>query len=179
MVRKGNKQFFIRDGILYHRSKVNGNKVEQLCLPQKRIETVLKIAHDLPTSGHQAIRRTNDRISFDCGTHFISELTKACLERLRVSPRFHCPYNSRAAGLVERNNATLKQIISKLAANMPCTWHKVLPFALWSLRTSVNKTLGMSPYQAVFERPAVGPLQLLSDDWTGKRSLPLDILDRS
>ena len=282
MARNGNKQFFIRDGILYHRGKVNGNKVEQLCLPQKRIETVLRIAHDLPTSGHQAIRRTNDRISmsfffpgqmqrvksycdschicqlrarerrsdllpikpidrhednfghlqgdiigpmsdgvykyalvltdiqsryvtayeltaptaknvvdkivmhssyfglpryisFDCGTHFTSELTKACLERLGVSPRFHCPYNPRAAGLVERSNATLKQIISKLAADMPSTWHKVLPFALWSLRTSVNETLGMSPYQAVFGRPAVGPLQLLCDDWTGKRPLPLDI----
>jgi hypothetical protein len=73
-------------------------------------------------------------ISFDCGTHFTSELTKACLERLGVSPRFHCPfnYNPRAAGLVERSNATLKQIISKLIADMTSTWHKVLPFALWS-----------------------------------------------
>ena len=31
-------------------------------MPQKHIETALKIAHDLPTSGHEAIRRTNDRI---------------------------------------------------------------------------------------------------------------------
>ena len=37
MARNGKKQFFFRDGILYHSSKVNGNKVEQLCLPQKRI----------------------------------------------------------------------------------------------------------------------------------------------
>jgi hypothetical protein len=219
MVKNGNQMFFIRDGILYHRGKVQGNRVEQLCLPERRIETVLKLAHDLPVSGHQAVRRTNDRISlsfffprqlqrvkqycdscnvcqlrarerrtdlvpikpierheenyghlqadligpmgngkyqyafvltdvqsryvtafeltapsaknvldkllihcsyfglptyisFDCGTHFTSELTKACLERLGVSPRFHCPYNPRAAGLVERSNATLKQIIS-------------------------------------------------------------------
>jgi len=55
MVRKGNRQFFIRDGLLYHRSKVNGNKVEQLCLPQERVGTVLKIAHDLPSSEHQAV----------------------------------------------------------------------------------------------------------------------------
>lgn len=282
MALHGNKQFFIRDELLYHRSKVNGNKVEQLCLPQKRVETVLKIAHDLPSSGHQAVRRTNDRISlsfffpgqlqrvkdycnsceicqlrarerrsdlvpikpidrhedkfghlqadiigpmgggiykyalvltdvqtryvtayelsaptaknvvdkiivhssyfglpryisFDCGTHFTSELTKVCLARLGVAPRFHCPYNPRAAGLVERSNATLKQVISKLAKDMPSSWHKVLPFALWSMRTSVNETLGMSPHQAVFGRPAIGPLQLVCDDWTGKRPLPLDI----
>jgi hypothetical protein len=192
--------FFVRDGILYRRGKVQGNRVEQLCLPEQRIATVLKVAHDLPVSGHQAVRRTNDRIalsfffpkqwqrvkeycdscnvcqlrarkrrtdlvpikpierhednfghlqadliwpmgngtykyalvltdvqsryvtafelsaptaknvvdkllihcsyfglpqyiSFDCGTHFTSELTKACLERFGVSPRFHCPYN--------------------------------------------------------------------------------------
>jgi hypothetical protein len=42
------------------------------------------------------------------GTQFTSELTKACLERLGVSRRFHCPYNPRAAGLFERSNATLK-----------------------------------------------------------------------
>jgi hypothetical protein len=96
-------------------------------------------------------------ISFDCGTHFTSELTKACLERLGVSPRIHCPYNPRAAGLVKRSNATLKHIISKLIADMPSTWHKVLPFALWSIRTSVNETLGISPYQAVFGQLARGP----------------------
>jgi hypothetical protein len=282
MVQRGNKQFFVRDGILFRHGKVNGNTCEQLCLPQKRIETVLKLAHDLPTSGHQAVRRTNDRIamsfffpgqwqrvkdycdscetrqmrargrrtdlvpikpierheetfghlqgdligpmgsgpyqyalvltdvqtryvtafeltapsaknvvdkilyhssffglpnfiSFDCGTHFTSELTKSCLERLGVSPRFHCPYNPRAAGLVERSNATVKQIISKLAADHPTSWHKLLPFALWSLRTSVNETLGISPYQAVFGKVAIGPLQLLCDDWIGKRSLPLDL----
>jgi Integrase zinc binding domain len=63
MVRHGHKQFFIRDNLLYRRGKVNGNPVEQLCLPQGRIETVLKLAHDMPTSCHQAVRRTNDRIA--------------------------------------------------------------------------------------------------------------------
>ena len=282
MAKNGNKLFFIRDGILYRRGKVQGNRVEQLCLPENRIATVLQLAHDLPVSGHQAVRRTNDRIalsfffprqwqrvkhycdscnvcqlrarerrtdlvpikpierhednfghlqadligpmgngqykyalvltdvqsryvtafelsaptaknvvdkllihcsyfglpkyiSFDCGTHFTSELTQACLKRFGVSPRFHCPYNPRAAGLVERSNATLKQIISKLMAELPHSWHKILPFALWSIRTSVNETLGISPYQAILGQLAIGPLQLICDDWTGKRPLPLDL----
>ena len=114
-------------------------------------------------------------ISFDCGTHFTSELTRACLERFGVSPRFHCPYNPRAAGLVERSNATLKQIISKLIADSPSSWHKILPFALWSIRTAINETLGISPHQAVFGQPAIGPLQLVCDHWTGRKPLPLDL----
>ena len=44
-----------------------------------------------------------------------------------------------------------------------------------SLRTSVNETLGISPYQAVFGQLAIGPLQLICDNWTGKRPLPLDL----
>jgi hypothetical protein len=33
MIKNGNHMFFIRDGILYHYGKVQGNRVEQLCLP--------------------------------------------------------------------------------------------------------------------------------------------------
>jgi hypothetical protein len=176
---------------LCHRGKMQGNRIEQLCLPERRIETVLKLAHDLPVSGHQAVRRTNDRISL--GFFFPRQLQRVkqycdscnvCQLRARerrtdlvpikpierheenfghlqadligpmgtgkyqyalVSPRFYCPYNPRAAGLVEPPNATLKQIISKLIADMPSTWHKVLP------------------------------LQLLCDHWTDKKPWPLDI----
>jgi hypothetical protein len=58
---------------------------------------------------------------------------------------------------------------------MPSTWHKVLPFALWSIRTSINETLGISPYQAVFGQLARGSSQLLCDHWTDKKPLPLDL----
>ena len=63
LVRQGHKQFFIRDGLLFRRGKVNGTQVDQLCLQQGGIETVLKLAHDMPASGYQAVRRTNDRIA--------------------------------------------------------------------------------------------------------------------
>ena len=33
----------------------------------------------------------------------------------------------------------------------------------------------MSPYQAVFGKVAVGPLQLLHDEWTGRRPLPIEL----
>ena len=74
MVRNGNKQFFIRDGILYRHSKVQGNRVEQLCLPNRRVDTVLKLALDLPVSGHQAVRYTNDRIAM---SFFLSKANAA------------------------------------------------------------------------------------------------------
>jgi hypothetical protein len=39
----------------------------------------------------------------------------------------------------------------------------------------VNETLGTSPYWAAFGRTPVGFLQILSDNWAGKRDLPLDL----
>jgi hypothetical protein len=40
--------FFIRDGLLYRYGYVNGEKVIQMCLPETRVSTVLKLAHDMP-----------------------------------------------------------------------------------------------------------------------------------
>ena len=275
--------FFIQDGLLYRHGRVNGEKVIQLCLPEQRISTVLKLAHDMPFGSHMAFRRTNDRVSmsfffpgqrarvkdycmrcetcqlfapsrrsdlnviepiprdappfghlvFDCigpfgdsgrfkyafvitdlntrfpmayaltsitakkicdclidffsifsmptvvhcdlGTNFTSNLTQLLLKRLGCSPRFNSSYHPQASGLVERTNATLKAIISKLATSFPRSWETILPFALWSLRTAVNETLGISPYRAAFGRSPIGPLQILRESWIGKRELPLDL----
>jgi hypothetical protein len=284
MARDNQKNgFHVQDGLLYRHGQVNGEKVTQLCLPSQRIDTVLKIAHDMPFGSHLAFRRTYDRIAmsfffpgqrarvkdycmrcetcqlfaparrsdlnviepiprdappfghlvFDCigpfsgsgrykygfvitdlntrfpmayaltnisakkicdclieyfsifsmptvihcdmGTNFTSSLTQLLLTKLGCAPRFNTSYHPQSSGLVERTNATLKTIISKLASSFPRSWETIVPFALWSLRTSVNETLGTSPYRAAFGRTPIGPLQILSDSWAGKRELPLDL----
>ena len=114
-------------------------------------------------------------IHCDMGTNFTSNLTQLLLTRLGCAPRFNSSYHPQSSGLVERTNATLKTIISKLASSFPRSWESIVPFALWSLRTSVNETLGTSPYRAAFGRTPIGPLQILSDTWVGKRELPLDL----
>jgi hypothetical protein len=80
-------------------------------------------------------------------------------------------YHSQFSGLVERINATLENIISKLAASFPRSWETNLPSALWSVRTSVN----VGPHRAAFGRSPIGPLQIMRDAWIGKRELPLDL----
>jgi hypothetical protein len=67
--------FVLKDGLLYHHGKVNGEKVIQLCLPETRIDTVLKLGQYMPFSGHMAFRRTNDRVSLNftvCGARSAS-----------------------------------------------------------------------------------------------------------
>jgi transposase InsO family protein len=114
-------------------------------------------------------------IHCDRGTNFTSSLTQLLLQKLGCAPKYNSSYHPQSSGLVERTSATLKNIISKLAASFPRSRKTILPFALWSLRTSVNETLGISPYRAAFGRSPIGPLQILRDAWIGKRELPLDL----
>ena len=54
--------FFIENGLLYHRETVCGHKVNQLCLPECRIPIVLKMGHDAPFAGHMAFKTTRYRV---------------------------------------------------------------------------------------------------------------------
>ena len=69
-------------------------------------------------------------IHCDMGTNFTSNLTQLLLTRLGCAPRFNSSYHPQSTGLVERTNATLKTIISKLATSFPRSWESIMPFAL-------------------------------------------------
>ena len=53
--------YFIHDGLLYHRDVVVGQPVSQLCLPTRRRDEVMKLAHDVH-GGHLSFRKSRDRI---------------------------------------------------------------------------------------------------------------------
>ena len=57
-----NINFIIVDGFLYREKTDQDNYVRQLVVPNKFREDVLKLAHDIPFSGHQGMRRTKYRI---------------------------------------------------------------------------------------------------------------------
>ena len=57
-VGKGN--FVYRNGVLYRRDRIFGQRVWQLVVPQSRREHVLKLAHE--TGAHLGIRKTSERI---------------------------------------------------------------------------------------------------------------------
>jgi ribosomal protein L21E len=60
---KTNKNnFFVENGLLYHRETILGHKINQLVLPVSRRKVVLEFAHDAPFAGHMAWRRTRYRV---------------------------------------------------------------------------------------------------------------------
>jgi len=59
---KSNKgDYFVHDGLLYHRNNVVGQTVSQLCLQARRRAEVLKLAHDVH-DGHLSFRKSRDRL---------------------------------------------------------------------------------------------------------------------
>jgi transposase InsO family protein len=61
LARNNKGDYFIHDGLLYHRDNVVGQAVSQLCLPARRRAEVLKLAHDIH-GGHLSFRKSRDRV---------------------------------------------------------------------------------------------------------------------
>jgi len=62
MAKEGKGGFVILNDVLYHKDKVEGQPVSQLCLPQSRRVKVLKLAHDSVFGGHMGEKKTRERI---------------------------------------------------------------------------------------------------------------------
>ena len=70
LAKQNKSGFYIEDGLLYHRDiyhrdTVLGHKVNQLCLPEKRVPVVLEMGHDAPFAGHMAVKSTCHRIKLN------------------------------------------------------------------------------------------------------------------
>jgi len=102
-------------------------------------------------------------------------LTTIVLKILGCSPNFNVPGRPEQPGLCERLIETLKNMINKVAAENPRSWHKHLGFVLWALREVPNYTAGVPLWLLAFGRLPRGPLAVLKDTMVGKTELPLNL----
>lgn len=112
-------------------------------------------------------------VSSDLGSNFTSKLTREFEKRMGCSPRFNCAYHPSSTGLAERGVANVKQIISKLAADYPKSWHTYLPMTMWCLREVPNQTTGVAPFMLALGFVPRGPLTILKESWCGEKDLPV------
>jgi hypothetical protein len=119
-------------------------------------------------------------MSSDNASYFKAELTRECMKRLGVSPRFHTPHASWSTGLVEWHLQTVKRVLGKLANDHPRSWYEYLPYTLWALREMVSSSLGLQPFQLVHGgRTMRGPISILKDNWLGFQNLPISLGKRT
>jgi len=91
MAKKDKGGMFIRDGALYHRDKVLGWCVEQLCVPIDRREEVMRLAHQTLTGGHLRAQKTRERIRL---TYYRPNMRKQILSYCQAC--IPCQHRARA-----------------------------------------------------------------------------------
>ena len=70
-------------------------------------------------------------VTLDNATCNVAKLTQEFMKRLGASPRFITPYHSQA-NAAERLIGTTKNLIAKVAAEHPKSWHKYLGYIMWA-----------------------------------------------
>ena len=112
-----------------------------------------------------------EKIYCDNGPHFRNQVIQS--EIFSVQLRFHCSYHPQLAGLVERNNGTIK---AKLCEAMEETGKgsvtSIQAVAL-SLHIQPNN-IGLSPFETLYGRPFRAPLINKKGDDTGVTETIID-----
>ena len=114
-------------------------------------------------------------VSADNATCNVAALTRELMKRFGVSPRFITPHHSEGNAAAERLIGTTKNLIAKVAAEHPKSWHKHLPFIMWALREVPSELTGVPPWVLAMGTLPRGPLAVLRETWTGECDFPLNL----
>ncbi|CAL9692543.1 unnamed protein product [Knipowitschia caucasica] len=110
------------------------------------------------------------RISSDNGGEFVDKTVKCVLQKLGVKQRLGCVYHPQSQGMVERANGILKNKLLKICMNTGLNWVDALPLALMAYRGSANKSLKLTPHEALTGRPMPSPV------YRAAKGPPIDVL---
>ena len=102
-----------------------------------------------------------EAIHTDCGSQFTAHLFKDAGELLGYQVTHTGGYNPKGNGQVERFHRDLGAILRALVRDDPAAWEAYLPQALFAMRTTVNRSTNLAPFQIMFGREASQPLDLI------------------
>lgn len=97
------------------------------------------------------------RLLSDRGSAFISYLCRELHQYLRVKQLFASAHHPQSNGMVERFNATLKDMLHALGSEFKSSWVDALQSATFAYNTSVHEATGMTPYYVLYGREAIVP----------------------
>jgi len=87
------------------------------------------------------------------------------------------PYHPQANGQVESTNKVIEAILTKKIKENRRDWFQRLPEALWAYRTTWRNTMGFSPYELVFGKNVVFPVEFEIKTLRTALAVNLDLTD--
>jgi len=69
------------------------------------------------------------------------------------------PYHPQANAQVESTNKVLESILTKTVKENRKDWSQRIPEVLWAYRTTWRNTTGFSPYELVYGKSVVFPVE--------------------
>ena len=106
----------------------------------------------------------------DKGSQFTSDLMKEVCRLISLKQLFTTPYNPKCNGLCERMNGVLKSMLKKMCQEKPKDWDRYLSAVLFAYREVPQASTGFSPFELLYGRTVLGPMQVLKELWTEKET---------
>eukprot|EP00253_Pinus_taeda_P006567 PITA_06567 len=113
----------------------------------------------------------------DGGPPFNSHGFKSTLHKYHIQHRMTTPYHPQANGQVESTNKVLEAILTKTVKDNRKDWSQRLPEALWAYRTTWRNTTGFSPYELVYGKNAIFPVEFEIKTLRTALAVNLDLTD--
>jgi len=93
------------------------------------------------------------------GTQFTSNMMKELIEKHGIKHRKSSPYHPQFNGQVESTNKVLETILNKTVQLHDRNWSDRLLDALWEYHTTWRNTTGHTPYQLVYGKQVLLPIE--------------------
>ena len=96
----------------------------------------------------------------DGGPQFVGHKIAATLKNHHVIHIITSVYHLQENGQVESTNKVIEAILTKMVSSHRRDWATRLPEALWAYHTTWRNTTGYSPYQLVFGKEPIFPIEV-------------------
>lgn len=86
----------------------------------------------------------------DLGVEWINDLFPRIMKILGIKHHKTSPYHPQANGLLERSHSILKAVLRSRTNNFVQNWPQFVPYAVFVINSSVNRSTNYSPHEMVF-----------------------------
>jgi transposase InsO family protein len=113
----------------------------------------------------------------DQGTQFMSKMVKTIIQQYHIWHKVSTPYHPQANGQVESTNKVLEVIMTKTIKENHTDWADRLLEALWAYKTSWRNTTENSPYDLIYGKQILLPIEFQIKTFRMEARLGMDLLE--